>query len=615
MSSGPSRATDRGSWRRTLRRWRRRLKYGRYAPLVRRVVLYGGAVALLAAVVWLVVTGLLAKQQLTRLQGRVDTVKALIAAGRIDDARHAAADIPAMARDAHRLTTGPAWWVAAHVPYLGDPVDVVRGTTSATEQLGTDAIPQLVDVATRIDPTALRAAGNTIRVAPLAAAAPRLVHAASALDRISADAHHLDHDTWLSYVDDKRAALVGQLDSIRGYVDAAARVARVLPDMLGQHGTKRYFLGLQNEAELRGTGGLPGAFAIAEVTDGRIHFTRFASDQVLLPAKTRQRVHTGLDFGRQYDALYGASEPTATFPDSNVSPHFPYAARIWAAMWEKVGKQRIDGVLAVDPTVLGHFLQVTGPAALGAGGQVVNAQNVVALTQKDNYALFADNAQRKAFLVAILRAAANKITSGAGTPFGLLQAASQSGREQRLLVWTRDPRLERLVAQTDFAGAIPSSDRPLSALILNNAASGKLDYYLQRSLDYVRTGCGSRRDVTATIELRNDAPAAGLPPYVTTRLDRAPPDAKPGDSRVLLDYYATKGALLESVSLNGRRATAAADAELGHAVFRMDVELPRGSTQTIVLHLNEPAGSGRPRIWQQPGVTPLAVQELDQSCG
>jgi hypothetical protein len=151
-------------------------------------------------------------------------------------------------------------------------------------------------------------------------------------------------------------------------------------------------------------------------------------------------------------------------------------------------------------------------------------------------------------------------------------------------------------------------------LIVNNAAAGKLDFYLTRSLTYERTGCGPIRDVVVTIKLTNNAPASGLPLYVAGRADNPPPSAKPGDNHALVDYYATNGAELQSVTLNGAASTAAVERGLGHPIFRFDLELPRGTTQTIALHLREPAGTGKPRLWRQPGVAPIAVQRYDQNC-
>ena len=39
-----------------------------------------------------------------------------------------------------------------------------------------------------------------------------------------------------------------------------------------------------------------------------------------------------------------------------------------------------------------------------------------------------------------------------------------------------------------------------------------------------------------------------------------------------------------------------------------------GTTQTLTLHLIEPAGKGTPQIWQQPGVNPLKLVVSNQPC-
>jgi len=532
----------------------------------------------------------------------------------VDDARKLGADLPAMAERVQHLTTGPAWWIGAHVPWLGSPLASARSTAAVVGDIGRHAVPQLLEVAKDIDPAHLRVHGNAIALAPLARSAPALADADAVLTRA---VHRLGGGgTWLPLMDVGRSTLRDQVATVRGYVDAAARVTRVFPTMLGGEGTQRYFIALQNEAELRGTGGLPGAFAVASVTGGVVKFERFESDTVLLPKKTHQIIDTGLDFGAQFRALYGASDPTRLYTTSNLSPDFRVAARIWAAMYQKVSGEHVNGVIAVDPTAMGYFLGATGPAPLVGYGGSVSAGNVVSLTQKDAYVLFPNNDQRKKFLVAVLKATATKLTSGAGSAIALLQAATRSATEQRLLVWDEDPPIEKAIEQTGYAGSLPSAaaDRPFSGLVINNAAAGKLDYYLGRSLNYSRTGCGARRDVVVTVTLTNDAPASGLPPYVTTRLDHPPYPTKPGDNRSLLDYFATPGSELQSVSLDGKPSAASVLGYDGLSVFRMEIEIPRGQTRTVILHLDEPARPGSPRIWRQPGVTPLNVTVFNQQC-
>jgi hypothetical protein len=48
-------------------------------------------------------------------------------------------------------------------------------------------------------------------------------------------------------------------------------------------------------------------------------------------------------------------------------------------------------------------------------------------------------------------------------------------------------------------------------------------------------------------------------------------------------------------------------AQLGHPVYTVGVEIPRGTARTIVIHLREPTGTGAPIVLRQPLVRPLHV--------
>jgi hypothetical protein len=57
-----------------------------------------------------------------------------------------------------------------------------------------------------------------------------------------------------------------------------------------------------------------------------------------------------------YIDRYRDWEPTGLWSQSNLSPHFPYAAQIWAAMWRAATGEQVDGVVALDPFALGYLL-------------------------------------------------------------------------------------------------------------------------------------------------------------------------------------------------------------------------------------------------------------------
>ncbi len=100
--------------------------------------------------------------------------------------------------------------------------------------------------------------------------------------------------------------------------------------------------------------------------------------------------------------------------------------------------------------------------------------------------------------------------------------------------------------------------------------------------------------MTSTITLSNDAPAH-LPKYVYGYTGFRDYQSKRGATRLAVYYYASSGARLTSITNNGSSFTAVTGAERGHPVFKTILTIPAGQSRTLVLHLSEPAGTGRRR--------------------
>ena len=573
-----------------------------------RVIPYLGWAALAlvgAAVVWIVVTGLLARSRLTTVRAELPKLRAALTSGDAAQARSLADRIAGETRSAHRLTTGPAWWVAANLPVVGSPLRTTRVLAAEVDRVGNGALPGVVQIAQQLSNGSL-ISGRTIDVSALARLAPTLRTAADSASTASTRVDAAGR-SWLPPVAAARDALASDLDRLARELSGARRAVDLAVPMLGQHGVRRYFIGFENEAEARGLGGLPGAFAILTADHGRLTFTHFASDSALDGISAK--VDVGADFARRYSS----ADPTGLFVNSDISPNFPYAAQVWAAMWQQKSGERVDGAIAVDPTALSYFLSVTGPAKL-SGGQEVSADNIVALTEKDEYAQFADNAQRKNYLVTVARAVSAQLMSGAGDSTALLRAASRAAGERRLVLWSADPRDERSLAATAYGGVVQGGHGPFSGFAVVNAAGTKLDYYLDRAMTYRRTGCGAGSTAVATLTLRNDAPRQGLPRYVTTRADAAPADARPGDTRLLVTYYATSGAAIPNVTVDGKPQIVATVTENGLETVTVDLELKAGSTHTVRVDVKEPPARTPVTILRQPLVRPLSVATSGDRC-
>ncbi|MGW5470783.1 DUF4012 domain-containing protein [Streptomyces chartreusis] len=589
-----------------------------------RIALLAVVALPVAAAAWIGATGWLAHSELLAAREDLDALRASVghsveggsrtagAAGSpaASDQERLARSAAAHASRAHGLTTGPAWYTASRLPFVGGPFETVRGIADASDRLAGDVLPPLVRAVPRLASSA-QAGGVPRALAGLEREAPEFARAARVAAEVRADARRLPRSTWLPAADRGRAQLTGQLNRLVPQTRDAAVAARVVPAMLGTHGPRHYFLAFQNIAEARGTGGLPGAFAVLRAERGKVSFEHFGNN-------TEIDVEAKADLGAEFAAQYGHNGPQSMWANSNMSPHFPYAGRLWTSYWRAQTGRKLDGAIAIDPASLGMLLRVTGPARL-PDGSALTAENAVDLTERDSYAKYSDVAERKSFFVEAARAAAEEMMTAFDDPRllpALMRAVHDVQRAGRLQVWSAHPGEQRLLEARPFGGALPDAPGPFAGLVLNNGAGTKLDYYLDRSLVWEPGACTDKgRAVTTTVTLTNRA-TSGLPHYVTQRVDAPSYRTRPGDNRLLVSYYAGAGAKLTRATLDGRPVEPIPGFERGHPVYTLDVELPRQSTRTLVLHLHEPEADRPPTILRQALVTPLkATVKPARPCG
>lgn len=574
----------------------------------RRVLIGVGVLVLLvlAGAAWVLYTGLQARTELEAVRAAVHKLRSDVSAGDLSAARADADSVRAHSDRAYDLTTGPIWAVAAAIPYVGDPLDTTRAVTSSVHSIADGALPAVIDATDRLTADRLRGADGRFDVAAISALGPPLDHAATVMDAAVHTISAASDTTWLGSVNRARDDLLGQLTHLTASVHLASLAVDVVPPMLGADGPRVYMIAFENDAQVRGIGGLPGAFAILRADHGKLSFTRFAKDGVMTG------VHTDLSFGPGFDKLWPGA-PTKVYQNSADSPHFPYAAQIWTAMWQRRSGERLDGVIALDPTALADLLAVTGSATL-PDHTTVGASNVVSLTQRDVYRQFAtDNRARGLYLLVIARAIAHKLLTTDASLTTLLRAAGHAAGEQRLLVWANDPAIESRLSPLPLAGVVPTTS-PYAGVAFVNTLGSKLDYYLHSSFSYRRSGCGSTRAVTATITLTNDA-TPGLPRKVYGFVNHPGYPHGLGTNRLAVYYFASAGAKFTSITNGGTAIQPYIGSERGHPVVKVSLTIPAGQSRTLELHFTEPAGTGAPIVRVTPLINPMSVDVADADCG
>jgi hypothetical protein len=554
------------------------------------------AFVVIAAVVWVFLRALQATSRLADARDDISNVRADLVAGRPADTDLAAAerDTAAARNDTHDVVWNAVSWLA--------PVHTVRGITSSLSTLAHDALPPLVQVGPSLQPSRLRVRSNEIALPPLVAAAPTIRQAADALATARAQVAGLPSGG-IGLISKARSEVLSQLTSLTGSIDDASRFATVGPDMLGQHGLRRYFVGIQNNAETRATGGLVAAYAIVTADHGKIEVAARGNDSGL-----RSPFAPTYQPPAEYASVYGNYDPTAYWPSTNVSPNFPNAADNWAHLWEKQTGKHIDGSFGVDPYGLQAILGAVGPVKVSGYPGQYDGTNLAKFIEQGEYAAFPgiDNTLRKSFVSKVAGAVLDRLLSGSGDPQAIASALGRSAGQRHLALWSARPAEQAQISGTPLADELPVTSAPFAAVHVDNGSGAKLDYYLDVGLDYHATSCaGPTRTATISVRLDNAAPRHGLPAYVryqgpgkTLSVESVP------RNKEFVFIHATDGSALTGASLDGKPVQVSSGVERGHPVYGLDLTLAPDQPRTITLTLSEPVTKGQPQTMLQPLARP-----------
>ena len=135
----------------------------------------------------------------------------------------------------------------------------------------------LISLTEKYDLGGFSPVGGALELSPLVQAQPNLAGVDATLARASVDVAAIDTSNVLGQVRAATLQLSWTIESTEEKVAGVNRAVQLLPAMLGADGQRSYLLLLQNNAEVRATGGMPGAFAEVSTENGQMQITRQAS--------------------------------------------------------------------------------------------------------------------------------------------------------------------------------------------------------------------------------------------------------------------------------------------------------------------------------------------------
>lgn len=427
--------------------------------------------------------------------------------------------------DAAGAVRDPLFRLASTLPWVGPNLDAISEIARTSDELAATVMPDLVNVADRLDPADFAPRNGVVDISGLRQVAADLQSTTVRVDAARVRLASIDRSAVTESVSAATVRLWSELDSLSALTTTGTRAATLAPAMLGADGPRTYLLVSQNLAEPRATGGLFGSFALLQADNGRI--TLGDNGSVSRKIGVIDPPLTGLP--TELTDLY--SERIGSYAvDANFTPDFPTAASIFSRIYTEKTGNTVNGVIVVDPVVLSNVLAATGSvelpnsaAAPDADKKTVTlkAANATKLLLSDVYRIFdkdTDAVARDEFLSEATSAVFQRLMAGGGDTTKLVNGMLRSAQEHRILVWSSDQAEQAEIEQTPLSGRLPVADgtNPVFGLYFNDGTGAKLGYYLNSTANLTPGTCRAdgRQEWLLKVDLKYSAPASGLPKYV-----------------------------------------------------------------------------------------------------
>lgn len=533
---------------------------------------------LVLSAVWVTVRGLMAREQ---LEGAIPTAMSIrdsVLTGDVASLDDQIRVVQTRATQAESLTSDPVWRAVEVLPLFGDNLRVIRQGAAVAAEIATSALPPISGLAATVTAADLTPQGGAFNLTTLASIAPDVADARAAVDRAAEQAAVIDTSTALPPIGNAVDELVDLVSQTKIVVDGMDAAVTLLPAMLGGDGPRRYLLMSLNSAELRSSGGIPGALSVITADGGALSIGESTSASGLGRFDPPVIEQTPAEL-----ALFKGL--TGTFmQDVNLTPNFSRAAETARAMWQTRIGTPIDGVVSVDPVALGYILAATGPIDAGSG-IVLDSTNASKVLLSDSYQLFPDPAAQDAFYADVTSRVFRTVTAGSINSPALLAALGTAIVENRIHLWSTVESEQTVIEQFPVAGTLPTSSETTAGfgVYLNDRTESKMDYYLTGEGVVGAAQCRAdgrpiyRVDVTLGSTV-TDSIASTLSDYV---VGAGVPGRPRGVIATNLFVYAPAEAIAFSVRVNGieQGFTSAVDSD--RVVAGIDVILDPGATARV----------------------------------
>jgi hypothetical protein len=253
--------------------------------------------------------------------------------------------------------------------------------------------------------------------------------------------------------------------------------------VLGFDHPKEYIVLLQNNMELRSSGGFMGSFARIKLSRGKFELLKI--EDIYVPDG---QLDGHVDPPWPIQAAFG--QGWFKLRDSNWDPDFPSSAKTIAWFFEHGKERPADGLIAVNLNLLKSLLKLSGPIYLVDESEKISYDNFYKKTQaavEEDF--FPGSTQKSNFLNKLGRAVFNDISNMSFVQkMQLPLIGIDLLKNRQILIYVNDDRTQSLMGKLGFDGGllnVTKSGNDYISLFENNLGANKANCCINRKVNLV----------------------------------------------------------------------------------------------------------------------------------
>lgn len=446
---------------------------------------------------------------------------------------------------------------------------------------------------------------------------PQIDKIETTLDQVEKEMDQVDPNHYPKFIFGSKVK--DQLTTVRTLTDQTATAVRdakplikTLPSLLGESENKKYLVILQNDKELRPTGGFITAYAIFSIDKGIISFNK-SEDIYKLDESIPNKAPAAAPIQKYFSGVYQMN-----LRDSNLSPDFVESMKTFKSLYDKAAlKEDVDGIIAIDTNVLVSTIKILDDQVV-AGGQTFTTKidprcdcpQVIYSLENDisrpvNYV----KTERKSIIGDLISAIMVKaLTSSPKVYWGpLFQSIIAQTNQKHALFYLYDEQAQQGLQSLNAAGQIKPFEGDYLHINEANFSGAKVNIFMKENVD---TDYSVDNDgvvtKTVTVHYKNPYPPSDC------NLERGGLCLN-AEYRDWIRLYVPKGSQL--VSSKGSQVKMNTYEDLGKTVFEGFVTVRTQGVQTLTVSYKLPFklknNSPLPLLIQkQPGAIDIPYQVM-----